>query len=65
MIKVNGENVENITGKNITEFLKENSYDLKRVAVEINGDILLKSKYENTVIQNGDCIEIVSFVGGG
>ncbi len=65
MIKVNGEIAENIAGKNITEYLTESSYDLKRVAVELNGDILPKAQYESTLLQDGDNVEIVSFVGGG
>ena len=39
MIKVNGEIIENIAGKNIAEYLTEGGYDLKRVAVELNEDI--------------------------
>ncbi|MBQ7981749.1 MAG: sulfur carrier protein ThiS [Oscillospiraceae bacterium] len=65
MITVNGEGIENIAGKNITEYLTESGYDIKRVAVELNGDILPKAQYENTVLQDGDSVEIVSFVGGG
>ena len=64
MAKINGEE-KNAVGKTITEYLTENSYDLKRVAVELNGDILPKAQYENTVLQDGDSVEIVSFVGGG
>ena len=65
MIKVNGENVENIAGKNVAEYLTESGYDIKRVAVELNGDILPKSQYTDTHLKGGDCVEIVSFVGGG
>ncbi|MBQ5319065.1 MAG: sulfur carrier protein ThiS [Oscillospiraceae bacterium] len=65
MIKINGEIAENIAGKNVAEYLTESSYDLKRVAVELNGNILPKSQYENTLLQDGDNVEIVSFVGGG
>lgn len=65
MIKVNGEVTENIAGKNFTEYLTESGYDLKRVAVELNGDILPKAQYESTLLQDGDNVEIVSFVGGG
>jgi sulfur carrier protein len=65
MIKVNGENVENIAGKNVAEYLTESGYDIKRVAVELNGDILPKSQYSDTILKDDDCVEIVSFVGGG
>ena len=65
MIKINGECVENIAGKTVTEYLAESGYDLKRVAVELNGDILPKVQYESTLLHDGDSIEVVSFVGGG
>ena len=65
MIKVNGNPIEDIAGKTIAEYLAQNNYDTKYVAVELNGDILPKSQYENTLLQDGDSIEIVSFVGGG
>lgn len=64
MVKINGEEID-IAGKTMFEFLAESGYDVKRVAVELNGDILPKAKYDSTVIQDGDSAEIVSFVGGG
>ncbi len=65
MITVNGENIENIAGKKVENYLSESGYDIKRVAVELNGDILPKSQYANTFLQDGDSVEIVNFVGGG
>ncbi len=65
MITVNGENIENIAGKTIGAFLVENDYDMGRIAVEVNEEIIPKSQYESTLLQDGDCIEVVSFVGGG
>ena len=64
MVKINGVEL-NTAGQSVTQYLTENSYDLKRVAVELNGDILPKAQYESTLLQDGDSIEIVSFVGGG
>lgn len=64
MIKINGEEL-NVAGKNVAEYLTESGYDIKRVAVELNGDILPKSQYTDTILKGGDCVEIVSFVGGG
>ena len=64
MVKINGAMVE-AEGVSIKRYLLENGYDLKRIAVELNGDILTKSKYENTYLNDGDSIEIVNFVGGG
>ena len=64
MVKING--VEwNMAGKTIAEYLAATSYDPKRIAVERNGDIVPKAQYGETVLQDGDRVEVVSFVGGG
>lgn len=64
MIKINGESL-NIGEKPLTEYLAEKNYKSERIAVEINGDIVPKSKYSETILRDGDTVEIVSFVGGG
>ena len=64
LVKINGEMFD-IAGKNIQECLINAGFDTKRIAVELNGEILPKCQYENTILCNGDCIEVVSFVGGG
>ncbi|MBQ2782474.1 MAG: sulfur carrier protein ThiS [Oscillospiraceae bacterium] len=64
MVKVNGAELD-IAGKTVAQYLSTTNYDLKRIAVERNGDIVFKSQYEATILQDGDSVEIVSFVGGG
>ena len=64
MVKVNGTELD-IAGKTLTEYLSTTNYDMKRIAVERNGDIVPKAAYTETVLADGDSIEIVSFVGGG
>ena len=64
MVKVNGTELD-IAGKTVSAYLATTNYDPKRIAVERNGDIVFKSLYGATVLENGDSLEIVSFVGGG
>jgi sulfur carrier protein len=64
MVKVNGE-PKDIAGKTLAEYLATTNYDVKRIAVERNGDIVPKAQYGEAVLHDGDSIEIVSFVGGG
>ncbi|MBR0349727.1 MAG: sulfur carrier protein ThiS [Clostridia bacterium] len=64
MVKVNGEEFD-VAGKTIAEYLSTTNYDPKRIAVERNGDIVFKAQYNETLLQDGDSIEVVSFVGGG
>ncbi|WP_290771247.1 sulfur carrier protein ThiS [Anaerofustis sp.] len=64
MIKVNGEilNFENISLKELLSILK---YDIKKIAVEINEEIISKKDFDNVIVKENDKIEIVNFVGGG
>ena len=64
MVKINGEEL-NVAGKTIAEYLATTNYDPKRIAVERNGDIVPKSQYGDTLLCDGDNVEVVSFVGGG
>ena len=61
---INGEEEEAV-GKVLADYLAESGYDAQRIAVELNGEIVPKSKYASTVLKDGDVVEIVRFVGGG
>ena len=64
MVKINGELLE-LAGKSVLEYLKTTNYDMNRIAVERNGDIVPKAQYGETILADGDNVEVVSFVGGG
>lgn len=64
MIKIN-ENYVDMAGRTLAEYFRASSYDIKRIAVELNGEIVPKAEYANTVLKDGDIVEVVSFVGGG
>lgn len=64
MVKINGEQLS-VDGKSVTEYLLSAGYDAKRVALELNGNILPKANYDKTILNDGDSLEVVSFVGGG
>ena len=65
MIRVNGQ--EEVWEENLTiqDYISRHGYRTKRIAVEKNGNIVPKREYADTVIADGDQIEVVSFVGGG
>lgn len=63
MITVNGEKLD-FSGT-VTELLDVLNYNGKRVAVELNENIVPKAEYDSTMISDGDKLEIVRFVGGG
>ena len=64
MLKVNGQDVD-AAGKTLASYIAEAGYNQVRIAVERNGEIVPKSKYGETVLVDGDCVEVVNFVGGG
>ncbi|TRZ65810.1 MAG: sulfur carrier protein ThiS [Rhodocyclaceae bacterium] len=49
----------------VAKLLTELGYAGKRVAVELNGEIVPKSRHAETMIEPGNRIEIVVAVGGG
>lgn len=63
MITVNGEKLD-FSGT-IAELLDVMEYNGKRVAVELNENIVPKSDYSITEVSDGDKLEVVRFVGGG
>ena len=64
-MKVNGEIVRLEKEYTVGEFLDANGYERNRIAVERNREILTKSAYDTTVLDDSDRLEIVQFVGGG
>lgn len=64
MVKINGEMLD-LAGKTLAEYLVSAGFDPLRIAVEKNGQIVPKATYGETILQEGDAIEIVNFVGGG
>ena len=64
MVTINGEE-KNVARKTIYAYLSEEGYDTSRVVVEQNLQIIPQDQLENTLIQEGDQIEILCFVGGG
>ena len=64
MVKINGKDYD-VSGMTITEYLASTEYKKELIALERNEEIVPKAEYDNTIIEDGDIIEIVSFVGGG
>ena len=64
MVRINGKEYE-LSGETLACYLAVSEYDSRRIAVERNGEIVPKSLYEQTVLKDGDSLEVVTFVGGG
>ena len=64
-IKINGKNLSIKSNTSVNDQLLTLKIPIKKVAIEINRKILDKKKLKNTLLKNGDKIEIVHFIGGG
>ncbi|MBN2797190.1 MAG: sulfur carrier protein ThiS [Clostridia bacterium] len=51
--------------KTILELLIVNGINAKVVVVEVNGNIIKKNDFDSFILNENDCVEVVSFVGGG
>jgi thiamine biosynthesis protein ThiS len=64
-ITLNGEPFELSGPLTVTELLSRLEIDARRVAVEHNVTVLKRTAFDETVVREGDEVEIVNFVGGG
>lgn len=49
----------------VTDLLGLLELDMRKVAVELNEEIVPRSRYAETGLASGDSLEIVHFIGGG
>ena len=67
-IKLNGE-IKNINHSDSKLFLngliKHLGYQPQLIVVELNGSIINPQDWSDTKIKHGDCLEVVTIVGGG
>ena len=65
MITVNGKQIQLTSEMSVADYLKQNNYQINRIAVEMNEEILPKYSYSETMLKDCDRLEVVTFVGGG
>jgi thiamine biosynthesis protein ThiS len=64
-ITLNGDALEVGGPLTVSELLGRLEIDARRVAVEHNLVVLKRAAFEDTIVRDGDQVEIVNFVGGG
>lgn len=64
-ITLNGDPHELQAPLSVSALLERLEIDARRVAVELNLAVVKKAAYDSSVINDGDEVEIVNFVGGG
>jgi sulfur carrier protein len=64
-IQVNGQPRNCRSGSTVGDLLRELEIKTERVAVELNLEILDRKDFELRSLNQGDRVEILSFIGGG
>lgn len=64
-IRLNGEALAIDAGSTITALLERQGLAGRRVAVEINGEIVPRGRHDTHALADGDVVEIVHALGGG
>ena len=64
-IQLNGNPYEINTETNLNQLLNKLKIKKNKVAIEVNGMIVEKNRYPKVILNKGDKVEIVHFIGGG
>ena len=64
-IKVNGKVKTVLNNSKLSDLLKNLNIPIKKVAIELNQEIIYKKRTGNIKLKKDDKIEIVHFIGGG
>ena len=64
-IQLNGNPYELNTETNLNQLLNKLKIQKTKIAIELNGVIVEKNKYPKVILNKGDKVEIVHFIGGG
>ena len=64
-VYINGEAEIFEESSTVASLVEKFALNLKKVAVEVNLTVIPRSLYGETVLSDGDQIEIVQFIGGG
>ncbi len=64
-IQINGKKIKIFNNSSIKDLIKKYKLKENKIAIELNGVILPKSRYGKNKLKNNDKIEIVHFIGGG
>ena len=64
-ISVNGAAIQAPQPTTLSALLEQLKLGGQRLAVELNGEIIVRSQHAQTTLKDGDRLEIVQAIGGG
>jgi sulfur carrier protein len=65
LIRINGHDQDIPPDTTVAQLLERLDAHPKKVAVEVNRDLVTRNEFGDTVLRDGDNVEVVTFVGGG
>ena len=65
VLQINGKPQQIPTGSSVENLIATLQLEGKRFAIELNGEIVPKSRHAATTLNQGDKLEVVVAVGGG
>ena len=63
--KINGIREKVKAGTTISILINDLNIANRKIALEVNGEIIPRSQFDSRILEDGDQIEIVTAVGGG
>ena len=65
LVEVNGESRDVPASITLAEFVEQLALAPERLAIELNRRVVRRAHWPETILNEGDRVEIVHFVGGG
>jgi sulfur carrier protein len=65
LVEVNGESRDVPASITLAEFVAQLALAPERLAIELNRQVVRRAHWSQTILKDGDRVEIVHFVGGG
>lgn len=64
-IEVNGNTLEWVGNESVTQLLKRMNYTFPLVVVKIDGNVIPRSRYPDTIVPDGSRVEVIHLISGG
>lgn len=65
LIHINGKDTVLEQSISLAEYVAMQGIEASAVVADINGQIIERSTWDNVILNDGDRLELISFVGGG
>lgn len=63
-LRINGK-IEESEAVTVAQLISERGLPVNRIVVDYNGNVIKRENWHTTRLSEGDCLEILRFVGGG